>query len=283
MLGHQVAHQLSRSHDVVTTVRKPPTLEIETALAGCAVVVGVDIRDPGATRDLLLSTRPHAVINAVGIVKQRPEGADPLESIEVNSLFPHRLASEASLVDARVIHISTDCVFSGTRGDYREPDNPDPIDLYGRSKLLGELSGQRCMTIRTSMIGLELAHFTGLIEWFLHQRHMVRGYTKVIWNGLTTTELARVLDTLVTDYPTMDGIWHVSGQTISKYELLSSLATMIGRRPAVVPDDSVVIDRSLNSKRFREAIQYEPPGCDAMLSELASAVKDRQRRSLVRR
>ena len=281
MLGHQVAGRLSHPHDVVATVRTPPTDDVSTALAGCRVVSGFDVRVPAATKDLLLAARPEVVVNAVGIVKQRSEAADPLESIEVNSLFPHRLAIECNLAGARLIHISTDCVFSGNRGDYNEADNPDPVDLYGRSKLLGEPARPDCLTIRTSMIGLELAHFSSLIEWFIGQPGDVRGYTKARWNGLTTIELARVIDMLATEHPELHGTWHVSGETVSKYDLLASLAAMIGRRTAVVPDDSVVIDRSLNSDRFREAARYQPPSSEAMLSELASAVLERERKSVV--
>src|ERR1700724_2117050 len=150
MLGHQVAGRLSHTHEVVATVRMPPADDVSTALAGCRVVSGLDVRVATATKDLLLASRPNVVVNAVGIVKQRRESADPLESIEVNSLFPHRLANECAVVGARLIHISTDCVFSGNRGDYKEADNPDPVDLYGRSKLLGEPSKSDCLTIRTS-------------------------------------------------------------------------------------------------------------------------------------
>jgi dTDP-4-dehydrorhamnose reductase len=131
------------------------------------------------------------------------------------------------------------------------------------------------------MVGLELSHCSSLVEWFLGQSGDVRGYTKAMWNGLTTIELARVIDRLITGHPHLQGIWHVSGPTVSKYDLLARLAVMIGRRAAVVPDDSVVIDRTLNSDRFKEAVSYVPPTSDVMLSELAAAVRERETTNVV--
>jgi dTDP-4-dehydrorhamnose reductase len=177
--------------------------------------------------------------------------------------------------NARLIHISTDCVFSGNRGNYGEADSPDPVDLYGRTKLLGEVTGEGCLTIRTSIIGLELAHFSGLIEWFLRQSANVHGYRRALWNGVTTLELARVINTLI-KRPTLDGLWHVSAEPISKYQLLTDLAALLNRRIAVVPDDTVVIDRSLDSERFQAALPYTPPNWNQMAQELASAVRDRE-------
>jgi dTDP-4-dehydrorhamnose reductase len=275
MLGHQMVQRLAPSHEVVATVRKPPNAIVMAALKGARLITGVDVRLPRAL-DLVVDEQPHAVVNAAGIVKQREAAMDSVESIQVNGLFPHQLAGVCRQADARLIQISTDCVFSGVRGDYREEDTPDPVDLYGRTKLVGEVSGPGCLTIRTSMIGLELANFSSLIEWFLRQRGEVPGYRRVKWNGLTTIELARLIDHLVSDQPELHGVWHVSGQTVSKYDLLASLAAMLGRDVALVPDDKVVIDRSLNSERFKSAVGYDAPSCDAMLSELAAAIRERE-------
>jgi len=275
MLGHQVVQRLAPSHEVVATVRKPPIAAVAAALKGARVISGVDVRLRPAL-DLVLEVRPDAVVNAAGIVKQREAAMEAVESIQVNSLFPHQLAGACREANARLIHISTDCVFSGLRGDYREGDIPDPIDLYGRSKLLGEVSEPRCLTIRTSMIGLELANFSSLIEWFLRQQGVVAGYRRALWNGLTTIELARLIDLLMRDQPELNGVWHVSGQTVSKYDLLVSLAAMLGRNVALHPDDEVVIDRSLNSERFRVTAGYDAPSWEAMVSELAAAIRERE-------
>jgi dTDP-4-dehydrorhamnose reductase len=280
MLGHQVVRQLAKSHDVVATLRKPASPSVRSALDSCRIVNAFDARVPEASAGLLLAERPQAVINCIGIVKQRAAALDPLESIAVNSLFPHRLAAECRLAGARLLHISTDCVFSGTRGDYREADPPDPTDIYGQTKLLGEVSGEGCLTIRTSMIGLELTNRSSLIEWFLSQEGSVRGYTRARWNGLTTAELARVIDRLLTDHTELQGVWHVSGEVISKYRLLLDLAALLGDRIAVVPVDGEVIDRSLNSELFRAEVAYDPPSWEQLLAELASAVRTREEGSL---
>jgi len=274
MLGHQVARRLSQSCEVVAVTRKPPAPAVIAALEGCRLISGVDVRVPDAPQGVLLEEKPQVVVNAAGIVRQRVE-ADPVESIEVNSLFPHRLAAICRSARTRLIHISTDCVFSGNRGNYQEADNPDPIDLYGRSKLLGEVVGDGCLTIRTSIIGLELAHYSGLIEWFLRQPKTVRGYRRARWNGVTTVELARIINTLV-KRSDLEGLWHVSAEPITKYQLLADLGALLKLSTAVVPDDSVVIDRSLNSERFRTALPYTPPAWEEMLQELASAVRTRK-------
>jgi dTDP-4-dehydrorhamnose reductase len=275
MLGHQVVQRLTHSHEVVAIVRKPPTPKVTAALKGARLITGVDVR-LSRVLDLVVEERPGFVVNAAGIVKQREAAADPVESIQVNGLFPHQLADACRQAEARLIQISTDCVFSGLRGNYREKDIPDPVDLYGRTKLVGEVSGPGCLTIRTSMIGLELANFSSLIEWFLHQQRPVSGFRQARWNGLTTIELARLIDRLVKDHPDLTGVWHVSGQTLSKYDLLATLTVMLGRDVELVPDDKVVIDRSLNSDRFRSAVGYDPPSREVMLAELAAAIRERE-------
>jgi dTDP-4-dehydrorhamnose reductase len=251
-------------------------MQVSRALAGCRVLSNIEVRISETWVQALREAQPEVVINCVGIVKQRLAATDPVESIEVNSLFPHRLAAACASSGARLIHVSTDCVFSGQRGDYSESDNPDPIDLYGRTKLVGEVSGKGCLTIRTSMIGLELASYSGLVEWFLRQNGEVRGYRKAIWSGFTTTELARVIERVTRIHSELDGLWHVSSEPISKFDLLLTLGRQLGRATTMVPDDSVVVNRSLNSERFRRGAAYEPPTHPMMLAELASAIRQRQ-------
>ena len=272
MLGHVAAHELSAHHEVTAALRRAPTSEVREILAGCRIVDGVDVRLEADWRRYV--TGADVVVNCAGIVKQR--SAEATEMISVNSLFPHQLAAVASDSGVRIIHVSTDCVFSGKRGDYKEMDEPDPIDLYGRSKLLGEPEGPRCITLRTSMIGLELSGRAGLVEWFLAQRGPVSGFRRAIWSGFTTAELSRVISRLIDQNPNLSGIWHVSSAPINKYDLLAMLNERLGRQIEIDPDDSVVIDRSLNSDRFRRATGYEPPSHQQMLDELAGAIKARE-------
>jgi dTDP-4-dehydrorhamnose reductase len=274
MLGHEAARTMAPRHEIIATVRKHPSPEVQSALAGCQLVGGVDVLVPTSWRSVLAMSRAQVVLNCAGIVKQR--AADETEHIAVNALFPHQLASACQQLGVRLIHISTDCVFSGRRGGYTESDEPDPVDLYGRSKLLGELDGRGSLTIRTSMIGLELGGASGLVEWYLAQPGKVNGYRRAIWSGFTTSELARVLERIIERHTELHGVWHVSNDPINKYDLLRMLTERLGRTAPVVPDDRVVIDRSLNSVRFRQTTGYEPPSHDLMLDELAAAIRVRE-------
>jgi len=230
---------------------------------------GIDIRLIDGVRDVLDDFRPDAVVNAVGLVKQRPDADNAIDSIEINALFPHRLAALCAEFDVRLLHMSTDCVFSGRVGNYREDDTPDALDLYGRSKLLGELSKPHCLTLRTSIIGRELSRYSGLLEWFLAQKGSVKGFRQAIFSGFTTIELARIIERLLADYPRAAGLYHVSSEPIAKYDLLALLRKALGIAIDIVPDDGLRIDRSLDSSRFRSEFDYRPPTWEQMADELA--------------
>jgi dTDP-4-dehydrorhamnose reductase len=192
----------------------------------------------------------------------------------VNALLPHRLALMCADVSARLVHISTDCVFSGARGGYREDDFADAADLYGRTKFLGEVGQEpHCLTLRTSIIGPELARKASLLEWFLAQRTRVRGFTKAIFSGFTTTELARVIELMLTRYPDASGLYHVSSEPINKYDLLVAIRDALGLDIEIVPDATFEIDRSLDSTRFRSEFNYTPPSWPAMIGELANELR----------
>jgi len=167
------------------------------------------------------------------------------------------------------VQLSTDCVFSGEKGGYREEDRPDPVDVYGRSKLLGETTGEGALTLRTSMIGLGLHRKTSLVDWFLAQKGSVRGYRKAIFSGLTTRELSRVLRMILEKHPQASGLYHLSAAPIDKYTLLVKLRERLGKAIDIVPADEPRIDRSLDSTRFRRVFGWKPPEWDAMLDELA--------------
>lgn len=257
MLGHQLVRQLGAKHEVVSSTR-----------------ADADVTDAQAVTHALRKARPDVVVNAAGIVKQRMDAGSAVSAIEINALFPHRLAQLCESQGARVIHFSTDCVFSGTRGAYTEADVPDALDLYGRSKLLGELDYPRCLTLRTSMIGRELKHKIGLLEWFLSQTGSVPGYRKAIFSGLTTLEMARVIERLVDTGRPAAGIYHVSAAPISKYELLRLVKAEFGLATEIRADDGLRIDRSLDSTRFRGEMGYQPPEWPAMIAELARETRE---------
>lgn len=275
MLGHELLRQLQRRHDTRVTLRQ--SLD---AYASCGLFnpgnafSDVDVCAPGRVEQVLTDFRPQAVINAVGIVKQRPESHDSMLSIEVNSLLPHRLALDCRAVGARLVHLSTDCVFSGERGLYKESDRPDPLDLYDRSKLLGEVTAEStAITLRTSMIGLGLYRKTSLVDWFLAQRGAIKGYRNAIFSGLTTMEIARVIAMLIEKQPQASGLYHLSAAPINKFDLLAKLRDQLGLKTEIVAVDEPRIDRSLDSTRFRQAFSYTPPSWDAMLAELAGEIR----------
>ena len=212
--------------------------------------------------------RPDVVINCVGIIKQLNKSRNHLESLSVNSIMPHRIAKYCDLVGARLVHFSTDCVFSGKDGHYREGDFPDAYDLYGRSKLLGEVDYGNAITLRTSIIGHELASSRSLVDWFLSQRIETKGFTRAVFSGLPTVEISRILRDIVIPNVELKGLYHLSVDPISKYELLTLVARVYGVEITIVPDEEVVIDRSLNSDRFRNAAGYIPKPWQNLISEM---------------
>lgn len=233
---------------------------------------GHQLHDGGRKFDVFSCIRdwcPDVVINCAGIVKQRTD-VDAEEFIRTNALLPHQLFKAARNVGARLIHFSTDCVFSGDHGAYNEDHRPDPVDLYGRSKLLGEVNEEGCLTVRTSIIGRELRKpGRGLVEWLLEPAMLKLGYACSYFSGLTTLELARVVEHCITERPTLSGIWHVSGEAISKMDLLEKLVIAYGLPTRIVPDHTVMCNRVLRSDEFRKRIDWRPPSWTEMVIELA--------------
>lgn len=232
------------------------------------VRLGVDVENMDQVAAVLAAERPDVVINAIGLIKQLADAKDPLAALPVNALLPHRLARLTALSGARLVHVSTDCVFSGRKGGYVETDFPDADDLYGRSKLLGEVDYPHAITLRTSIIGHELASANALIGWFLAQQGPVRGFRRAIFSGLPTVVLAEIVRDHVLPRPDMRGLWHVSAEPIDKFTLLSLVRDAWGRSTVIEPFDDFVIDRSLNSDRFRAATGWTPPPWPALVKRM---------------
>jgi dTDP-4-dehydrorhamnose reductase len=272
MLGHVVIETLAEGAETYGTVRSGAE-EIAALLPAAKILNGVTAGDLDTVMAAIVRTRPDVVVNCIGIVKQLGEAKDPVTSVAINSLFPHRLARLAEVTQARLIHISTDCVFSGRKGSYTEDEIPDPPDLYGRSKLLGEVTGDGAVTLRTSIIGRELHGAHGLVEWFLSQAGAgrVKGFRRAIFSGWTTLALARVIHDVIYDHPNLSGLWHVAAEPIDKYSLLSLVRTAFGLELEIDADDDFVIDRSLDGSRFREATGIVAPAWPDMIAELAAA------------
>jgi dTDP-4-dehydrorhamnose reductase len=258
MLGHVMLRTLAADpqHAVTGTVRNDAALRDLAAGWGARLIGGVDVDQPDALIRAFAGSRPDVVINCVGLVKQLAEAKDPLRAIPINALLPHRLAGLCQAAGARLVHISTDCVFAGTRGHYREEDSADAVDLYGRSKLLGEVDQPHAITLRTSIIGPELSGSHGLLAWFLAQPGAVRGYRRAVFSGLPTVELATVIRERVLPRPQLRGLYHVASAPIDKHALLRLFAAAYGRGNEITPDDALVLDRSLDGSRFAAATGY---------------------------
>ncbi|NLU78816.1 SDR family oxidoreductase [Micromonospora sp. HNM0581] len=270
MLGHTLMQELLDSPDIEVRGAARGTVGLPPAVAE-RVTSGVDILAEGRIGRLLDDVRPDVVVNCVGVIKQRPEVQNAVHTVTVNALFPHQLAQECTRRDARLVHVSTDCVFSGDRGGYVETDVPDPPDLYGRSKLLGEVDRAPALTLRTSIVGHELNGNRSLIDWFLSQNSVVSGYTKAIYSGITTVEFARLLRSVVLPQEDLTGLYHVAALPISKYELLRLVAETYRWPGDVVPHDTFVCDRSLNADALAQRCSYRPPPWQQMLTDLRAA------------
>ena len=270
MLGHKLTQVFSQQFEVFATVRSSTE-----ALAGHPVISQKDLLGNVSVENFdsvvraIAISKPDYVINCIGIVKQQLAAKDPLPSISVNALFPHRLAQVCQAAGIRLIHISTDCVFSGRKGNYVETDVADAEDLYGRTKLLGEVSGEGCLTVRTSIIGRELESSHGLVEWFLSQEgQTIKGYKKAIFSGFTTNALAEIIAQIIAKHSDLQGVWHVAAEPINKYDLLSLVKQVYKLNIQIEPDETFLCDRSLNPDRFRQATGFVSPSWSDMINQI---------------
>lgn len=272
MLGNVVLRVLSERLDwnVFGTVRSQETKRFFSPTISERVLVGIDVEQQHSLLQAFISAKPQVVINCVGLVKQLAEADDPLKILPINSLLPHYLDRLCEATGARLIHISTDCVFSGEKGNYRESDFPDAKDLYGRSKYLGEVYSSHAVTLRTSLIGHELQSARSLIDWFLEQKGSCKGYTRAVFSGLPTVVLAKIIRDVVLKHPELHGVYHVAAAPISKYELLKLVASVYGKKIEIIPDDGLVVDRSLNASKFQEVTGFIPPSWEEMIKLMYS-------------
>lgn len=260
MLGNAVLRLFAQSsgYEVLASARSTGALRLLPAELSDRVICGVDMENMDTLSSLFSKARPDVVINCIGLVKQLADADDPLAAIPINALLPHRLARLCNMVGARLVHMSTDCIFSGAKGMYTEADISDAKDLYGRSKYLGEVDYPHAITLRTSIIGHELKGGHSLVGWFLAQQSSVKGFRRAIFSGLPTVELARVIRDHVIPHPELHGVYHVSADPINKFDLLTLISNIYGKKIEIARDDNCIIDRSLDSTRFRDATGYQP-------------------------
>lgn len=270
MLGNAMFRLLSESSTLVVygTARVEGYRRYFSENLANQIIVGVDVENHDSLVRAIAVVRPDVIVNCVGLVKQLANANDPLQVVPINTLLPHRLAALCQVAGARLVHISTDCVFSGAKGDYLETDFPDAHDLYGRSKLLGEVDYPHAITLRTSIVGHELSGHRSLVGWFLAQQGSVKGFTRAIFSGLPTVELARAVRDFVLPRPQLHGLYHVAAMPINKFDLLKLVAQIYGKDIEIIPSDELVMDRSLNADRFNEATGYVPPEWPALVQRM---------------
>jgi dTDP-4-dehydrorhamnose reductase len=270
MLGNAMLRVLSlgQEMEVFGTARSASVVRLFEPDLSRRIITGIDVENQDSLVRAFAEVRPEVVVNCVGLIKQLQDADDPLQALPINAMLPHRLARLCEFGCARLVHISTDCVFSGAKGNYRECDFSDAEDLYGKSKFIGEVAYPHTITLRTSIIGHELASAHGLIGWFLAQEGSVKGYRRAIFSGLPTVELARVVRDVVLPRRTLSGLYHVAAAPISKYDLLKLVATVYGKPTEIIEDYEVAIDRSLNAERFFNATGYSAPSWPELVKRM---------------
>lgn len=271
MLGHKIFTRLDKEFDVDGTCRELKANESWSWMFPAQrMFPWVKVEEPGSVLAPIRKVKPEVVINCIGIVKQLDAANDPIQTITVNALFPHQLAQTCEKEHARLLHFSTDCVFSGKKGKYKPTDLTDAEDLYGRTKALGEVNKQGCVTIRSSIIGRGLATRNGLVEWFLGQKgKRVQGYKNAIYSGFTTIEMSNIVKMIIEKRPELSGTVHIASRPISKYGLLNLIKEKMRLDIKIEPESEHRIDRSLDGSAFNKLTGYAPPSWDSMIEELA--------------
>lgn len=270
MLGNTLLRYFSSvsEWDIFGTVRSDRNKFFFSNNLSNKIISNVDVLSTDRLLSVFGEIKPAIVINCVGVVKQLKAAEDPLITLPINSLLPHKLANLCELIGARFIHFSTDCVFSGSKGMYVESDIADADDLYGRSKYLGEVAGKNAITLRTSIIGHELEGSRSLVDWFLAQQNKVNGFEKAIFSGLPTVEIAKILLERVIPNRSLRGLYHLSVDPISKFKLLNLIAAQYGKAIEIIAEDQYKINRSLDSMKFRQETGFTPKPWAQLIKEM---------------
>ncbi len=273
MLGHKLWQRLgARFPDCRVTIRGPRERYRAFKLFDDArVIENVDVTDEARLAAVLDSAAPDVIVNCVAVTKRREKSAAPASSVLLNAWLPHRLAEWTHAHDARLITISTDCVFDGATGGYTEDDLPNALDVYGRTKAMGEVAYGNALTLRTSFVGRELENGTELLEWFIaHNGGTVPGFRGTLYTGISTLYCADAIGEIIARFPGLRGLYQVASEVISKYDLLCLARAAFKLDIEIEPDDTVIMRRNLNGTRFREATGLATPSWMQMMKDLAA-------------
>ncbi|MDC3175572.1 SDR family oxidoreductase [Candidatus Pelagibacter sp.] len=270
MVGNAFLRYFSdnKKYSVAGTVRNINSLKKIVNKNSHIIFEGINANKQKSFLSVFEKFKPNIVINCIGSIKQKNDEYNSTEFIKLNSLFPHYLAELSTKFKARFIHLSTDCVFSGLKGNYKETDFPDALDLYGRSKLLGEIKNVNALTLRTSVIGNELNSSKSLLSWFLSQNKSIKGYKKAIFSGFTSNEYARIISEFIIPNDKLNGLFHISSEPINKYDLLNLIKKIYKKDIDIKLDDNISINRSLNSSLFRKHTGFKPKPWELMIKEM---------------
>lgn len=273
MLGHKVFQVFNEEYETHASFLclsdYTSAFPVYREVPASRIHLGVNALDFVALNSLIDDVKPDIVVNCIGLIKQLEEASDYILAIKMNSVLPHNLAKICSEHGARLVHVSTDCVFSGDKGNYTEEDPSDVMDLYGKSKSLGEVNYAPHLTVRTSIIGREWVRSTALLEWFLAQKgKTVRGYKNAIYTGFTTDSIAGLIKKTVTVRPDLTGLWHVSSNPVSKLDLITRIRDAWGLNIEIEPFEDVPCDRSLDSSKFFNETGFLRPTWEYMIKYL---------------
>lgn len=270
MLGGSIFRYFSKlsEYETMGSVRDSVARNALVKQGFTNTVSNVDVRDQKRLFDVFSQLKPDIVFNCVGLIKQENESKKPTSAIEINSLLPHRLASLTTQFSGKLIHFSTDCVFSGKDGGYLESDIPDATDIYGRSKLLGEVDYGGHLTLRTSIIGHEINSNLSLVDWFLSQANTVNGFSKAVFSGLPTCVIADFIHKYIFDKPDISGLYHLSVDPIDKYSLLQLIKKIYHHEIEIKDESNFIIDRSLNSDYLRKTTGFSAPSWPELIKRM---------------
>ena len=270
MLGHKLVQVLSKRFDVWTTLRNDfAKFQHLNLFDKEKTIEDVDAQKPLSYTEVIKDLKPDVIINSIGVIKQKSESKDIVKTLEINSIFPHKVAEIANEIGAKFITFSTDCIFDGVKGNYKETDQSNAFDLYGKSKFLGEVVGENCLTFRTSIIGREINSSRSLVEWFISSEgSKINGFTNAIYTGFPTIVLAEIVSDVIENHKELKGVYHLSSNPISKYDLLNLVKINLGLNIEIMPFDDFRIDRSLDSTRFREKTGFTPNSWEQMCNRM---------------
>ena len=272
MIGHQMWRKLDQAFpgQVWGSVRNEATFYKKFGIFKSErLIPHLDVTDFVKTQRVLDEHKPDVILNCIGITLRKPEIKNSELCLEVNSMFPHRLSFWVKKNKTRLIHFSTDCVFDGSDGLYDEDSDPTAKDVYGKTKFLGEVSGQGCLTLRTPILGREIEGKTELVEWFLAQKNKkIKGFANAIYSGITSPEIAKQVIQIIKNYPNLEGLYQISSQPISKYDLLVMLNEIAAVDATIERDETYATNKSLDSKKYRQLTGYQPPSWHYMLTEM---------------